>query len=478
MGLERLSVAVRPRGGWESIDLGFSMARQWWRPLWQSWLALYLPAAVLLHVLLWEYPWVAMLVVWWLHPLFERAVMHVVSRAVFDTPPNLQQTLRTAREWRKPGLFAALTLYRADPARSLMLPVWQLEQQRGKAARARRKLLGKRLRGHAVWLTVVCGLFTYLFFEAFQLIPLLLEPTAPDSEFDWSDFLNDPGVIWTWQESACAVLAYSIVKPFYVCAGFALYLTRRSTLEGWDIEIALRKLAARFGHAAAVMVLAIGLGWSSPPAYAQQNDPAETIKQILDEADFQQYREIKRWKYIGKKEDEEEEEDWDFLDGLGEAIARVVQVLAWVAAAIAVFFLLRAAWRHLGWNREKIDAYVAPKTLFGLDLKPESLPDDVAAAAAALARAGQLREALSLLYRGALSALIHGKQVRLDEGDTEGDCLNAARDALAAGGMQYFARLIDAWCNTAYARRAPETVQVERLCGEWNAHFRAEGTAA
>lgn len=482
MGLERLSIAIRPRGGWEAIDLGFTMARQWWRPLWGSWLALYLPVALILHALFQERLWIAMIILWWLHPLFERAVMHVVSRAVFDTPPTLMQTLRAAREWLKPGLFTTLTLYRIGLVRTLMLPVWQLEQQRGKAGRARRRLLGRRLRGHAVWLTLVCLLFVYLLFQALLFLPVLLEPQMPDSEFDWSAFSRDPNNFWPWTRSLCLILAFSIVEPFYVCAGFALYLNRRVALEGWDIEIALRKLALRLGHAAALLCLAVSLGWPSAPAYAEQpaEDPARTIKKILDDPDFQQHRDVGYWKYIGKKEEGKEEDSsgWDFLEGAGEAIARVVQVIVWAAAAIAILLLLRAAWRHFGWGREKADAYVVPEILFGLDLKPGSLPDDVAAAAAALARAGQLREALSLLYRGALSALVHRKHVRLQEGDTEADCLNAARTVLAVEGGRYFGRLIDAWRHTAYARRLLAATEVETLCGEWNAHFRTPESAA
>ena len=41
-------------------------------------------------------------------------------------------------------------------------------------------------------------------------------------------------------------LAMSLIAPFYVAGGFALYLNRRSELEGWDIEICLRRLLARW----------------------------------------------------------------------------------------------------------------------------------------------------------------------------------------------------------------------------------------
>ena len=45
-----------------------------------------------------------------------------------------------------------------------------------------------------------------------------------------------------------------LLEPFYVAAGFGLYLNRRTLLEGWDIEVALRRIAER--HAAAAVIAA------------------------------------------------------------------------------------------------------------------------------------------------------------------------------------------------------------------------------
>ena len=479
MGLERLSVAVRPRAGWEAIDLGFTMAREWWRQLWSVWLCFYVPAAVLLHVVFWDRMWVAMLLLWWLHPFFERAVMHVVGQAVFDVPPSLLQTLRATPQWRKPGLFTALSFYRLDPARSLMLPVWQLEQQRGRAARQRRKLLGKRLRGYGVWLTLLCNMFVYLLYRSVLIIPLLLKPAGADAEFDWNALFAQGRLdVWGWQNSLCLVIAFSIMQPFYVCGGFALYLNRRAALEGWDIEIALRKLAQRLTRVAAGFVLCVIIGASvfHAPALHAEERPSEAIKEILAQPEFNQYREGKRWEYRGpeNKEEKDEKEPSEFWKELAETIARIAQVLAWLGAGIIVFLIGRAILRYTGWLRaKKVETYAPPEAMFGLDLTPDSLPDDVAEAAAQLAREGKLREALSLLYRGALSALVHAKQVRLSEGDTEGDCLQAARRALPGPGTQYFTLLVDAWRDTAYAKRLPASMQVENLCREWNMHFGA-----
>src|SRR6185436_2274457 len=96
-----------------------------------------------------------------------------------------------------------------------------------------------------------------------------------------------------------------------------------------------------------------------------------------------------------------------------------------------------------------------PAILFGLDIAPETLPADVAGAAAQLLAAGQVRDALSLLYRGALSALVHAKGLPFQAGATERDCLRRARDVLPREGQAFFVELIAAWEATAYAGRLP-----------------------
>ena len=128
MELEKLSVRLRPRGGWEALDLGFQMARSWWRPVWGVWCAVYLPAAVVLYAVFWGNPGYAIVALWWLKPVFDRFVLHVVSRAVFGTPPTVAEALAAWRDILQPGLAAGLFwVQRLSPWRSFTLPVWQLE---------------------------------------------------------------------------------------------------------------------------------------------------------------------------------------------------------------------------------------------------------------------------------------------------------------------------------------------------------------
>ncbi|HEX6689857.1 MAG TPA: hypothetical protein VF110_01765, partial [Burkholderiales bacterium] len=80
-----MSVALRRRTPWEAIDLGLSMLQQWWRATYAPHLVVGALIAAFSLALAWwlERPWVAILLIWWLKPLYDRVVLHVLSRAVF-----------------------------------------------------------------------------------------------------------------------------------------------------------------------------------------------------------------------------------------------------------------------------------------------------------------------------------------------------------------------------------------------------------
>jgi hypothetical protein len=480
--LEKLSVQLRPRGGWEALDLGCQMARSWWRPVWGVWLAVYLPAAVVLHAVFRQQPFIAAVALWWLKPVFDRFVLHVVSRAVFGAPPTVGEALAAWRDVLRPGLVAGLLwVQRLSPWRSFTLPVWQLEKQTGRAAHERREALGKRMAGYGGWLTLIAATFEGVVFLSALLLVGMLAPAAGAPGFEFSELFRgggeeSPG--WDLHDSLCYVIAVSVVEPIYVAAGFSLYLNRRAILEGWDIELALRRLDERLrslrGVAAAVVAAAC-LAWAPPPATAAEKSAKAEIREVLKAPEFQTSKDAMTWRYRGERKARDDDRSAsDFWANVGAFFAQISEALLWIAVAAGVvallFFLRRYLPRFLADNP---DRYRPPDALFGLAVTPESLPDDVAGTAARLAREGRLREALSLLYRGALSVLVHRDHVPLAEGDTEGDCLRAAGRALPVAGADYFGRLIRAWQSAAYAGRLPGVAEAEALARDWAPVFAA-----
>jgi len=495
--LRRVGVALRPRQPWEAIDLGFVMAREWCAPIYAAFLAVFVPVAIALHAVLPDSLWLAALLTWWLKPLFDRFALHVVSRAVFGEIPGVRATLAAARDILSPGLVASLTLHRLNLARSLILPVWQLEKGTGRAARERRATLGRRMRSHAVGLTVACVHFEAVVMFSLGALVALVYPAAGDVEFDVAAWWRDGAAAWTMADSVAYMIAVAVIEPLYVAGGFALYLNRRAILEGWDVELALRRLAERVAAARAPALLAcaalaLALCAGGSEALAQPGQPAgatggaasakREIAEVLKAPEFQEYREVQRWRYRGGSDpdaDRRERRDSPFLTALGRFLAGLAEFGAWLAVAALVVAALLAAHRFLPqFLEQREDRYRPPEVLFGLAVTPQSLPADIAAAARDLVTRGRLREALSLLYRGALSALVHRHGIKLDEGCTEGDCARAARAALPGPSARYFERLIAVWQGAAYAARLPHPGVAGELASEWPAHFGADAAAA
>lgn len=464
-----ITVTLRRRSPWEATDLGLAMLQAWWRPVYAAHALVLGPIAALAIFLGWAFDaiWLAILAIWWLEPVYDRAVLHVLSRAVFGEVHGPRRVLRSAREWLGTGLIYALTIDRIDLARSFNLPVRQLEGQRGRDARERRRVLGRRARGYAVWLTVVWVHFEAVLLWSASALSSLLLPAQLErvrgAEEPFRGFFEAMQLA-----SVSDALVYTAVllflEPFYVAAGFALYLNRRTLLEGWDIEVALRRIAKR--HAAAVVLMAMVCVCAIPvQTYAQEKDPRKEIAEVLKAPEFGHYRETMRWELRDPAKPAVRGRPDGSLWEIGQAIARAAQVLFWglaiAAIACALWWASRLLPRSAAVSRE---AYRRPPALFGMDLAPEKLPADIGEAAAALAREGRLREALGLLYRGALSELVHRRGVQLLPSHTEGEAVRLA-------GMPYFASLVEAWCSTAYANRQPAKDEVERLAAQFKAAF-------
>jgi hypothetical protein len=416
----------------------------------------------------------------------------VLGGAVFGERPGAWATLRALPA--TPGLVASLVPpYRLTLARSFYLPVWHLERLRGREAWARARILDRRARGHAVWLTLGCVLFEMaMIVSLFGLIDLLT-PEPYERRFGWEAMFGSDGDPWwqEWMRLAFYAGAVSVVEPLYVASGFALYLNRRTQLEAWDVELTLRRLEERStapppraAALAAALALLVALGWFAggpSVARAAERSAADEIREVLREPAFEQYRESRSWRYIGpgftwgddEKPKRDNSIDWG---NLGRLFAEMARALIWgVAGALLAAVIYYLARNAPAWRRgAATGSFTPPPALFGMDIRPESLPPDVPGAATTLIEGGALRDALSLLYRGTLSVLVHREGLPLNAGDTEHECLRKARARCTPPVLTYFARLVVAWQAAAYAARMPERAVALELCTSWRALFVTE----
>ena len=288
MRIDDLSVVLRPRSGWEAVELGFALTRRHARVVWLSWLATTLPVFAVLNAAAWwlDLMWLPPLLLWWLKPAFERAPLYVLSRGVFGAAPGVRETLRGQFHFAR-SIWPWLLWLRLSPSRALLMPVDLLEGVSGPLRRARRQALARNASGTAALVLLVCANVEAVL--AFGLIGLALTLTPiefmePAAQALWETLFEAPPL---WAQLLLNLIFWigaSLIAPFYVGAGFALYLNRRTQIEAWDIELGFRRLVARIngGGQALLALLAPPLLLLSlslaAPARAQDEAAADAPK--------------------------------------------------------------------------------------------------------------------------------------------------------------------------------------------------------
>jgi len=473
-----LKVAARPRSAWEAADLGLALLRAQAGPVFRAWLGALLPPALLLAFLCRHSPWLAPLVLWWLKPLLDRPVLHVLAKATFGQAPGALETLRGGPGYCRRGVAATLLWRRFSLERSLLLPVWQLEEPGSAAFRKRRKVLFRRGRAQARLLTMACLLFTLVLMGGVLAGLAYFIPGRGGQDLMAAVFAG-PGRRLAWLDALLAALptlATAALEPFYVAAGFGLYLNRRVQLEGWDLEQAFRQLGQRARSRAAQALLLVLLACAGLGLRAQdrpvpaQSEAKAALAEVMRTPEFATTRTA--WRLHPRRSSAPDlplpAPAW-----IGRALELFAVLLKWLIPAGLVLWLGLALWRH----RRTLTTTLqrppeAPGAILGLDIRPAGLPPDLPEAAARLWDQGDPRAALALLYRGALAHLVHGLGLPLTASATEGECLRLGRPVLPDPGAQYFARLTATWLRVAYGGQ-PASSGERDLCAGWASHFGA-----
>lgn len=241
MRLESITLHLRPRRPHEAMDLGVRLLQRNARAVYRAWIAFVVPLCLAALTLLSVNSWLAVLVIWWLKPLYDRIVLFVLARAVFGEPTGLRDVSDGWRTLIGNGLIWALTFRRFDFARSFMLPVHLLEGLRGKRLRERSRVLQKNARGDAVLLTVAyVHIEQALIWSAIVLLLLLVPQYSSTPSAGWFSG-EEASIAASLIFGGVYIVVLAVVEPFYVASGFTLYLNRRVALEAWDIELDLRR---------------------------------------------------------------------------------------------------------------------------------------------------------------------------------------------------------------------------------------------
>lgn len=527
MDLGKISIEPRLRNGWQAIDLGFAMVRQWWWPAFLAWAVPAFALYLVLTLLFPERAWLMLFLVWWLKPLWDRLPLAMASRALFGEAPALKRTLRDSLKTFKTDALASLTWRRFSPSRSFDLPVTVLEGLRGVDRSRRLSVLHYSYGNAAVWLTLLLvHVEMFLTLGIWSALALLI---PEELDINVLGIMLSEGDLATHLSNLIAFTAMALVGPFYSIAGFALYICRRIELEGWDIEIRFRHLAerhrktgrARSGIAASWMLTILVGGFAagqSTPNWAQETDTADPafvedyyqkleqfpeasaakgqVVDILGGEDFHRVEVISGWRFKNATENPDEVPNWflslaDFVEWLADLAAPLQSVFAGFAGGFEILvwalIITLVVWLIYRYREGLLSAFGVvqerkksrpPEILFGLDVRKESLPEDVCAQVQSWWREGRHREAVGLLYRATLSRLIHQFSFEFSAGYTEQECVTVVERSNNRALSNYLLRLTRSWQQLAYAHRLPASSQVNELCSEWRDLFRESSSHA
>jgi len=471
MRLENMTVALRPRQPWEAVDLGCAMVRRDFGRIMALWASTVFPLWIVVCVLMRSMPVWVPLVVWWLKPLYDRLPLFFLSRAAFGERPGFMETWK---EWPRlwfANFLPALLWRRLSFIRSFALPAQMLEGLRGAAVNRRVRTLAMDGGGSGFSLSYAFSKIEFvawigLMWGTYGLLPDTARPDW-DGLFSAFDVENTIPDAFLWWGAACHMVIVTLIEPFYVGAGFGLYLNCRTRIEGWDVELAFRRMATRLTSAAAALAVSLLLfgGMQIPAHAAEGDDPAKVVEKVKQHSDFEVHKmNSKRWvPDFEFDEDEKEKPRLDFLDAIGEILFWVIitSLVVWL-----VVYLVNN--RHLFISRGTSKTPVkTPKVIMGMNITRESLPDDIVAAARAAWAAGDFKEALSLLYRSSLSWLVTRRQVPITDSDTEEDCLVQVLKDGDKVEADYFRQLTGAWVQVAYAVMPVSDSEMSTLCDQW-----------
>ena len=246
----------------------------------------------------------------------------------------------------------------------------------------------------------------------------------------------------------------------------------------------LRLLCACF----AVLFAAMLLGPTERVLAAEQTSSSAIRKPDIDAAlkklqadpNLATTREVRTLRWVRDSDKKRERPGWlSWIGDLFGWFAEVSRVLMWTVIALLVgllvLYLVRVA-RTFG-NEQRRGETLAPTHVRDLDIRPESLPDDIGGAAWSLWERGEHRGALSLLDRGLLSRLVHAHAVPIRDSSTEGDCLALAERHLPSDRHGYVSRLIRTWQRAVYGGEDPQAPDMRALCDGFAEALRATASA-
>jgi len=430
--------------------------------------------AFILRLLPGKMQYFSWLILWFLRPLFDRPVLHIISVRFFESVTGMKRLFKGLGKslWR--GLLGDLLWRRFSPLRAAMMPVYVLEygkpvKKSADEIKKRKELLKKSGIGYCFFLT---------------LWGIALEIALLAGEFFFFGIMTELFSIEVWPFTGNYMkniemfiftawcFNFMFVETLYVCMGFSLYINSRIDVEGWDIEIMFRNFAKKLnkkknGILAAVILICLFVPVS---AFTQdrviedspgKNIPMEKLQKILDSPDFG--RETDSWGIrLREKQDNSNFTGFDFLTMFDRLrfifayVLRFIIIICIAAAAVLLFIFVR---KQVYKKEPKIEKYKMT-ILQGI---PCGNPELILQKAIDFHDQKNIRMAWGYCTAAAILSWTVYRGLVFPPGATESECTNIACSAPSCGSSEAhaFNKLINNWINFAYAGQLPPSGSFE-----------------
>lgn len=515
--LENVTAEIRPRGRWESIDLGVALVQRNYKSVMLAWSLTVLP--LMLLMLGGAYLWYSLadtwfdsegsgffnflgvmlpfFVMWWFKPIYERVPLYVLSRSLFGEQVSVPKLVT---QWPKlivKDFFKLMVFKRFSTSRSFTMPINELEGLKGKNYKQRVSLLSRHGGDGASGLTVSCVLIShislmtvYIAYRWLSMYGFNLETIGEHIDFFMEAmlgfYIDEQSVPSLMFALVSYIVVLSALTPFYSGAGFAIYINSRTISEGWDIELAFKRMSERLKKLRSgsshtllsffICVVGIGFFSVSSAKAAVRYEENSSADRVMDEPSFDvTIKETEVPIY-----EESEKSDWDFsaLANLGPLLNLIFWIIVIVGIGFLVWLILKNTHmfrtERTGTNI-RAEERVKAKSVLGMDVTPESLPTDVIEASRKAWLEGNKKEALSYLYRGSLEWMVNAALLPVLESDTEQDCVRHVETLKNTPVETYFSKLTQVWVSQAYGNLEPEDNAIEWLCEDWPFHNKQIG---
>jgi len=278
-----------------------------------------------------------------------------------------------------------------------------------------------------------------------------------------------------------------------------------------------RKLDSRalfYGLVILIMIISLGVNaetsiYARPKVSTEKhdiNESKEMIKEIKSAPPFVNIVKERSWRYKNDGTENADEviedqglveADLGWLLGVANIVSIVIEFIFWMTPLFLGWYLYKHRTYWLAFiDKKKVDKNTStlPETLFGLDVRRDKLPENIEHYAQKLWSNNQKRDAVSLLYRGALVFLFDSYRFSLPSGATEHDCLRYIEihnefNANSRENSQFlsdvsedlkvkeqlkikqFKCLTDVWIKLAYAHKLPSDEEFNVIVNGWNSFF-------